>query len=925
MVKARENNVGAQVPGTGGAGTSGTVASTATSTYNSSASAVAGVWLFVQIFAISALRAKMPQYNVSCIIWAVFTNVSCIYGPQFSTMTQAISFAERLLYGFLVGFAVATGCSLFIFPLTSREVVFKGMAGYIASLRGALQANLEYMHSLEEDDPFAVARTNTIGDHLPNSEKARAFKKQLAGLGALHAKVSTDLPFAKREVAFGKLGPDDIQETFRLLRLIMIPTVGLSCMADIFVRLAEERGWDRHIDLSTATISDAANPDEKIRITTIQEWHELMKLLREPFNAITQTIDDGLQHVSIVLELTPKAKNRDLEAEGGDPQPGDTGFAASYAQRRLDFLKSKEVMLRGWCDLHGIHLPDNFFENPDADLGVPEWMQEGSLSEPHGQLRRQLYLCLYMEFLLVSISRRVLHLVLAADGLKQHGKLAKTRLIVPGAKRMRKWFTSLFNNDEDSTDQLDTDGNANTVYLGSAYSQRKDAEHLPPTNAWERFGDQLRRVAHFFQSPASAFGFRVACATMTIAIIAFLRPTQTFFTEQRLFWAQIMVSIAMSPSTGQSLRNFFLRAGGTCIAMIFSFMAWYIVDGKTAGVIVLFFLFMHPFAWLKLKRPALIPVGMIGQITMSLILGYELQVRTLGIAVATSNGQAYYPIYELGPIRLATVLVGLSVGWIFSWFPYPVSEAGQVRRQLGSALYLLANYYSVMHETLRLRLRNELGDMSTKDSPGRKLEKARNKLYSKTTLSINALRSQAAFLKFDIPIGGRFPRAQYQRLINQLQSILNFMSLVSVSSQSFSDLQNDHGDQGNVLKWLSEFQKLVGQANYTSEQVTSLLALLSASVMTEQALPPYLQIPQFGLSQKLYELDHVSPALPSFSLTCVLTVLQDILSLRHIAEPGYASFAVVQIGTKYIHDDLKMLVEGIKELVGGKLMVAGTP
>lgn len=862
MVKARSNSVGEQGPGTGGAGTSGTAAPGAqTSTYNSSASAVAGVWLFVQIFMISALRAKMPQYNVPCIIWAVFTNVAMVYGPQFSTMAQAESFALRLIYGFLTGFAIATGVSLFIFPLTSREVVFKGMTGYIASLRGALQANLEYMHSLEDDDPFTAARTNTLGDHLPKSEKAKAFKQKLAGLGALHAKVSTDLPFAKREVAFGKLGPDDLQETFRLLRLIMIPTVGLSCLADIFGRLADERGWDRHVDLATATVSDASNPDEKIRITTIQEWHELMKLLREPLNNITQTIDNGLEHVAITLELVPRPKNRDLEAEGGEPQPGDDGFAACFAQRRLDFLNSKEVMLRGWCALHDIHLPDDFFENDEADLGVPDWMQEGSLSEPHGQLRRQLYLCLYMEFLLVSISRRVLHLVVAADTLKAHGKLSKTRLIVPGAKRMRKWFTSLFNNEEDSTDELNTDGNANTVFLGSAYSTRRDAEHLPPANAWERFGDQLRRIAHFFQSPASTFGFRVACATMSIAIIGLLRPTQMFFTEQRLFWAQIMVSIAMSPTTGQSLRNFFLRAGGTCIAMLLSFIAWYIVDGKTAGVIVMFFIFMHPFAWLKLKKPAYIPVGMIGQITMSLILGYELQVRTLGVAVATSNGQAYYPIYQLGPIRLATVLAGLSVGWVFSWFPYPVSEAGQVRRQLGSALYLLANYYSCMHETLRLRLRNELGDMDKKDSPGRKLEKARNKLYSKTTLTINALRAQAGFLKFDIPIGGRFPRVQYQRLINHLQSILNFMSLVSVSSQSFSDLQNDYGNgngDSNMLKWLSGFQKLVGQANYTSEQVTSLLALLSASVMTEQALPPYLQIPQFGLSQKLYELDHVS-------------------------------------------------------------------
>jgi hypothetical protein len=124
------------------------------------------------------------------------------------------------------------------------------------------------------------------------------------------------------------------------------------------------------------------------------------------------------------------------------------------------------------------------------------------------------------------------------------------------------------------------------------------------------------------------------------------------------------------------------------------------------------------------------------------------------------------------------------------------------------------------------------------------------------------------------------------------------MSLVSVASQSFTELRDD-GYQEHGLKWLAGFQKLVGEASHTSEQVTTLLALLSASVMTQQALPPYLRVPEpYGLSEKLQEMD------------------KDILSVRHIAEPGYASFAVVQIGTKYIHDDLKALVEGVKELVG---------
>ena len=80
---------------------------------------------------------------------------------------------------------------------------------------------------------------------------------------------------------------------------------------------------------------------------------------------------------------------------------------------------------------------------------------------------------------------------------------------------------------------------------------------------------------------------------MCIAIVNYLRHTQVFFTTERLFWAQIMTSIAMAPSAGQSLRTFLLRIFGTTIAMVLSLIAWYIVDQNTPGILVFYFLFLH--------------------------------------------------------------------------------------------------------------------------------------------------------------------------------------------------------------------------------------------------------------------------------------------------------------------------------------------
>lgn len=97
--------------------------------------------------------------------------------------------------------------------------------------------------------------------------------------------------------------------------------------------------------------------------------------------------------------------------------------------------------------------------------------------------------------------------------------------------------------------------------------------------------------------------------------------------------------------------------------MILSYIAYYIVDGKTAGVLVFYFIFLHFGMWIVISRPPQAPVGIIAQVTMTLILGYELQVRKIGIQKAESNGQVYHPIWLLGLIRLATVVAGLFNAW----------------------------------------------------------------------------------------------------------------------------------------------------------------------------------------------------------------------------------------------------------------------
>jgi len=171
-----------------------------------------------------------------------------------------------------------------------------------------------------------------------------------------------------------------------------------------------------------------------------------------------------------------------------------------------------------------------------------------------------------MEFLLWSTGRAVLILVQFADRKVEDGTLKKKRLILPGFRRLKKWLFNLWKDEDGGTEHTPdlTESGGAGIYSGQSFEPAKDPEHLPPTNLWQRSGNWFRSVGGILGSVESAFGFRVACATLSIGIVAYLGNTRTFFLEQRLVWAMIMVSIGMTITAGSGVFGFLGRIAGTC-------------------------------------------------------------------------------------------------------------------------------------------------------------------------------------------------------------------------------------------------------------------------------------------------------------------------------------------------------------------------
>ena len=99
--------------------------------------------------------------------------------------------------------------------------------------------------------------------------------------------------------------------------------------------------------------------------------------------------------------------------------------------------------------------------------------------------------------------------------------------------------------------------------------------------------------------------------------------------------------------------------------------------------------------------------------------------------------------------------------------------------------------------------------------------------------------------------------------------------------------------------WLRDFKQLVSSLELTSQAVTSLLAIISGAIRSAKPLPPYLKAPlSFHIGEMLTSLD------------------SEILSTKNVCEPGYSAFAVMQVSTTMLSEDLADLLADTKKLVG---------
>ncbi|KAJ4257963.1 hypothetical protein NW762_008100 [Fusarium torreyae] len=842
----------------------------------------------------------------------------------FTTWKQCWDLIYLTVRCYYAGIAISFVSGLLFYPTTCRTEIFEVQEKYILSTQRALNETIGYLTQLSTTRTFPsisgqIAEQSDSNDGTDTQGRRdqadKTLKQQVSSVKELYTKMHQELVMAKREIAWGKLRTQDLDAISDLCRRILMPVGGMSHFPDILKHIEENGGWAPfNTQAKAKREEDPANKAQRLEYyETI--WQNAIGCLIEPASDLIKAVNDGLEHAGLQLEIIPRPgaqglihrmlgakgnKPVDTESKGDGTEPGNPSFSKVLEEKLNNFSRDRVFSLNAWVG--------NECLTPDLDTdlhksnkgGADKHLNSGILDRD----RQQLYLLLYMQQMLYSTGIAVLELCKFTDELVAQGVMSRNRLIVPSLRRVYKWLLSIFDTADQALADDDRPGSKKeaTLVFGQSTRQTRNIEHLPPKNAYERFGVKIQRFQGFLKGPEFSFGFRSACATMSCAIIAYIEPTQKLFTHYRLIWSVIIAAIGANMSAGQSGVSYILRILGSFAALIICYLVWYIPDGHTAGVIVFMWFAAFLQMYFLLRWPRYIIGWLVVFITEVLSIGYETQVNKIGVERATSAGVIYYKPYSVVAVRVACVLWGTCASIFFTYLPYPITARGILRKNMAAVMHLVGNYHTVVHTTLKARLRGTEGDMADKGSRGHLLSRTRRAMFNKTMVLNSAVKHNVYLQKYEPTLGGKFPVAIFSDILSELGMLLDYIALLSYSTQAWS-LHGPHSQyyhtSSRTRQWMEDLANLLTSTNVLDERITVVLYQLSGAVATGHPLSRKIEPGKsYQLSQRLGQLD---PA---------------ILDVGHIQDLGYSTYTVVEMISNMINHRVNSLTQSIENLVG---------
>ncbi|OAR00107.1 hypothetical protein LLEC1_04811 [Akanthomyces lecanii] len=824
--------------------------------YNASAEAVVAVLLAFGMWFAFTVKSAFPSWNIQASVSAILGVAIMPALARLPAMHDITDQATNAFVAFLAGQAVGLANALLLFPQTCRGLFKRDAILCLDALCAIMHAHETCIQDIVSGAIPPPSAEATENDSVEKLEAA------LEKLGNEVANANGHVDHAAREISWGAYHQSELDTVCSLLVQLVSPASGLSLVADMMQREKDVFSVIGHQAWANGSSEDATGQVDQ----RSDDWPTTESEMQEQLCKMMEVISAGAEHAK--LRLRQSQKRNWLGATSEKPADEESsGTARPGGSRFIEYYH------------------DMFKEDGDKNMSRKQVLHRYVQHRPRvGTIGRiptgrhadtlRYFALLHSQTILAALGRKLLKLLLYLDDIHVRPK----RLVVPNYLCLSYW-TSLFNSATPRNPQKRSDGAK--VELDPAFHKPRNPDHLPAANTMEAAGDYIRKISSVLRTDHAAYGLRGVCAVMTIAIVGFLHDSQDFYFAQRLLWALFAILLSMGRTSGSST---FLLMLGTTASMVASYIIWYIVDQHTPGVLVFTWLWFMVISFLMVRFPALFSIWFVALIAAIVMIGIELQTAQIGEEVVEQSGQAVYPPYVIFPYRLAVVALGVITGFIWTVFPYPISEHSELRESTAQVLYELSRYYMCIQQTVFARLHHDIGDADDATSPSSRLQSALRRLFLKYRgLSASAKRS-FQFLNWEFSLGGRFPKKSYSEILSILDRSGSYMALTSY-------LSKESKSPDVIAACWARSGMGIPRIDLTPHGIASRIIILHSALGEGHPLPPGLH--QLGLSH-----------------------LPQVSAGKSSEDDEFAITALIHNVHWYFIHDVNRLTELVREVVG---------
>lgn len=347
--------------------------------------------------------------------------------------------------------------------------------------------------------------------------------------------------------------------------------------------------------------------------------------------------------------------------------------------------------------------------------------------------------------------------------------------------------------------------------------QARNPDCTPPKNALHMLGRYFSKCWNLMYDPDILFAVKRALFVIAGLMPAYFRTTAGLFFENRLGWVSVMIALTVGKQAVDGLYGLSMRVFFTILGCFLGCVGWYISRGNPYGYAAVMAVLFAYLSWHRhFSRHLNLTSPVILALTVVIVPG-----TSWAIEHRNPIGLKLHAGLEVAVVRLVCVLIGLAISFIGTIFPKPYTGKEALRNLEGILCSQIADLQA-----------NSLNfAMHRYDHPNM-LMSNRNSSYLENKISRLFMVSQSAdtlryFLRYEPPLGGKWPRNRYKVLVNIQQELGQLLWMTCLMFDGVKDTEH--------------IPNLLWRLGWTSPDLThstfALLYMSGRAIVSSQPLP----------------------------------------------------------------------------------------